>query len=537
MSKYQGGAAAVFAKAYENFSKGLSDDEKTVFAGFADSTALITSIETLAKEHHIHKGCITACCEAVNTVGQRLMPYFKVVDIFVSSHPEYAALLWGAVRLMFVLGMNYVDFLEKFCKMLEDVTGYLPAYESLIDWMAWLEEERTRHRTVRELNPRLPDWLSLIYVDILQFCQEACSILSGKRGIRAKTKLVWNLSWRPFDVRFGQITERFKEHKKLINNEMKVTQIEITASHYIEFQKELLDAEKRRLEDEHRRKEKEQRALDKRIREIKLWIDAPDWEIPYEDICNRRCEGTGAWLFSEPAYQAWEEDLRTAWTTPTENEKKILFIQGKPGYGKTYLCALLIERYRDAKLRRCPVSQQNPSPDVVFYFFDKRRTEKAENTALSKLPRESYHRLGLQDSHNADDVGTFLREQFSMMDGLEDLIDLNDAVEKATIHANGMFLWARLLVEYLESDFLSDDDISAALANMVHLEGLDSLYAAIFSSLQTRRTGPARENSKRTFEWVTSSHRPLHIDELEVAISISGFKESIQNRTFEGDEE
>ncbi|KAL0253447.1 hypothetical protein SLS55_010426 [Diplodia seriata] len=486
MSKYQGGAAAVFAKAYENFSKGLSDDEKTVFAGFADSTALITSIETLAKEHHIHKSCITACCEAVNTVGQRLMPYFKVVDIFVSSHPEYAALLWGAVRLMFVLGMNYVDFLEKFCKMLEDVTGYLPAYESLIDWMAWLEEERTRHRTVRELNPRLPDWLSLIYVDILQFCQEACSILSGKRGIRAKTKLVWNLSWRPFDVRFGQITERFKEHKKLINNEMKVTQIEITASHYIEFQKELLDAEKRRLEDEHRRKEKEQRALDKRIREIKLWIDAPDWEIPYEDICNRRCEGTGAWLFSEPAYQAWEEDLRTAWTTPTENEKKILFIQ---------------------------------------------------DTALSKLPRESYHRLGLQDSHNADDVGTFLREQFSMMDGLEDLIDLNDAVEKATIHANGMFRWARLLVEYLESDFLSDDDISAALANMVHLEGLDSLYAAIFSSLQTRRTGPARENSKRTFEWVTSSHRPLHIDELEVAISISGFKESIQNRTFEGDEE
>ncbi|OMP85170.1 hypothetical protein BK809_0000270 [Diplodia seriata] len=123
------------------------------------------------------------------------------------------------------------------------------------------------------------------------------------------------------------------------------------------------------------------------------------------------------------------------------------------------------------------------------------------------------------------------------MDGLEDLIDLNDAVEKATIHANGMFLWARLLVEYLESDFLSDDDISAALANMVHLEGLDSLYAAIFSSLQTRRTGPARENSKRTFEWVTSSHRPLHIDELEVAISISGFKEVSQTSRIERFEE
>lgn len=305
---------------------------------------------------------------------------------------------------------------------------------------------------------------------------------------------------------------------------------------------------------------------------------------------------------------------------------------GKPGYGKTYLCALLIQRYRETK--QCVGGQGDIVPDVIFYFFDKRNEGKAQkatsafkamltqmihlhsedrytldmasiflsgakqttatktqvldllhwylkeyprtvlvidgldesedpkevlsgltptygslvmtkndgktgdgnrtpavaifmrpDTPLSRLSRDSYHRLRLQDSHNSEDVGTFLFQQFSAMDVLADLVDLDDAVKKATIHANGMFLWAKLLVEYLESDFLCDEDISGALENMVHLEGLDALYAAIFSSLQTRRTGPARENSKRTFGWVTCSHRPLHIEELAAAVSISGFRE------------
>jgi hypothetical protein len=30
-------------------------------------------------------------------------PYFEVINIFVSSHPEFAALVWGALRLVFVV--------------------------------------------------------------------------------------------------------------------------------------------------------------------------------------------------------------------------------------------------------------------------------------------------------------------------------------------------------------------------------------------------------------------------------------------------
>jgi hypothetical protein len=37
----------------------------------------------------------------INTLKEALEPYFRVVDILVSSKPEYAALVWGSIRLVF----------------------------------------------------------------------------------------------------------------------------------------------------------------------------------------------------------------------------------------------------------------------------------------------------------------------------------------------------------------------------------------------------------------------------------------------------
>ena len=38
--------------------------------------------------------------------GERLEPYFKIVDIFVSSNPQYAALFWGSLRLVLKVSCN-----------------------------------------------------------------------------------------------------------------------------------------------------------------------------------------------------------------------------------------------------------------------------------------------------------------------------------------------------------------------------------------------------------------------------------------------
>ena len=40
----------------------------------------------------------------IGTLESNLEPYFKIIGIFVSSNPEYAAIIWGGIRLVLQVG-------------------------------------------------------------------------------------------------------------------------------------------------------------------------------------------------------------------------------------------------------------------------------------------------------------------------------------------------------------------------------------------------------------------------------------------------
>jgi hypothetical protein len=44
---------------------------------------------------------------SVKAFRDTLQPYFQIIDIFVSSNPQYAAIVWGAVRLIFQVSSPY----------------------------------------------------------------------------------------------------------------------------------------------------------------------------------------------------------------------------------------------------------------------------------------------------------------------------------------------------------------------------------------------------------------------------------------------
>jgi hypothetical protein len=41
----------------------------------------------------------------ISAVNNSLRPYFDTTGIFVQSHPEYAAIMWGTLHLMFMANM------------------------------------------------------------------------------------------------------------------------------------------------------------------------------------------------------------------------------------------------------------------------------------------------------------------------------------------------------------------------------------------------------------------------------------------------
>lgn len=97
----------LFTKSYTAFRDILPDEYRDLFVQFQDSKAMIESIQVHCNKATIHKSRLLKCCKRISDVSEHIAPYFKAVDIFVSSHPEYAALAWGAIRMVFLVSLSH----------------------------------------------------------------------------------------------------------------------------------------------------------------------------------------------------------------------------------------------------------------------------------------------------------------------------------------------------------------------------------------------------------------------------------------------
>jgi hypothetical protein len=99
-------ADAIFANTFQAFHNTLTDDQKELFVPYTNAQSMIESVESQMKRHPVHDTRLTACVARLNAFAQGFAPFCEIIDIIVSSHPEYAGLVWGAIRLVFVVSMG-----------------------------------------------------------------------------------------------------------------------------------------------------------------------------------------------------------------------------------------------------------------------------------------------------------------------------------------------------------------------------------------------------------------------------------------------
>jgi hypothetical protein len=93
---------AVFKEAAASFQAGLSEPAKALFT----PVNTIEDLQTFLDQYTQKKGDVweqtwlVRGCEAIQTFSRIMKPYFDVVDTLVSSHPEYAAFVWGGLKLV-----------------------------------------------------------------------------------------------------------------------------------------------------------------------------------------------------------------------------------------------------------------------------------------------------------------------------------------------------------------------------------------------------------------------------------------------------
>lgn len=99
-------ADAIFATTFQGFHDALPDDQKKLFVSYPNAQSMIEAVETQVKSHPIHDTRLTACMTRLNAFVQRVAPFCDVINILVQTHPEYAGLVWGAIRLIFLVCMR-----------------------------------------------------------------------------------------------------------------------------------------------------------------------------------------------------------------------------------------------------------------------------------------------------------------------------------------------------------------------------------------------------------------------------------------------
>jgi hypothetical protein len=91
-------STGVFRAASQSFLNSLPPKERAQFEHCYSSDDLLKSIGKVAADKG--EGRLRVHLKKVRLFSERLEPYFETIGIIVQSHPEFAALAWGALRLV-----------------------------------------------------------------------------------------------------------------------------------------------------------------------------------------------------------------------------------------------------------------------------------------------------------------------------------------------------------------------------------------------------------------------------------------------------
>ena len=259
-------------------------------------------------------GTLRSSCVVVSGIGLTFLPgpnqvyaACKNTDTFYST----------SLTSIGQLARNYSNVMERLLDAFNSLADALPRLDRL---KATFPEDANFNQVV-----------GLVYNDIIEFHRRAYKFF------RRKAWHIWfAFDWGLFERRFKLILQRLALHCDLLDKEA-------AAAHFFEM-KQFRD--KRQLEeDTFERQRQHQMAQD-----VFRWLSAAeDQQEEYlHRISDSRQPETCDWILEDLRMRPWIED---------DCGDAILWMNGIPGAGKSFLCSLIIENLQ---------SQQHLS---TLYFF------------------------------------------------------------------------------------------------------------------------------------------------------------------------
>ncbi|KAI1291593.1 NACHT domain protein [Xylaria venustula] len=250
-----------------------------------------------AKEGHLRH------LSKISPYLDRLAEYAATIEVFVQVKPDILALIWGPIKLL----LQWTSIIRA-------------SFDAIIDIMAEIGELLPEFKRVISLFDQtvaLQEVMALFFRDILDFYLVALKFFKLSRW-----KYLFESLWPTHKEKIKIVMTHIQNHGRLMRNEVRLEHIQ-------------QEYEARRLALQNfERLELERRAQE--FHRIKTDIAPQSHDDRLDLLRHLTYPGTGAWLLQDAMFKKWADSV--------SQDSRILWLQGIPGAGKTYLASEVIKK-------------------------------------------------------------------------------------------------------------------------------------------------------------------------------------------------
>ncbi|KAH0537546.1 hypothetical protein FGG08_005681, partial [Glutinoglossum americanum] len=261
-----------------------------------DTAAVITFTREVDDENAKRRSrCVASrLCGVLQSVQQ----FSSIVETFITSHPEIAALVWGSIKFALLLTLEkfasrFSTYFDKLSTIFMNIRSNCPRYM----------EYQALYADSEGLQAALCNY----YATIVRLCQKAVEV-GQRQGLQQLTMALW----RPFETEFGSFEEELRRQSKGVKDE-----ISLASNQAAERERQLQIAERkkssifRKQGNLHRLEEREWRIrVDRRksrLRRERLLEKLSDYDymFSFNQARKKRHWTTSSWLPGTDDYQNW----------------------------------------------------------------------------------------------------------------------------------------------------------------------------------------------------------------------------------------
>ncbi|KAI0975505.1 hypothetical protein F4678DRAFT_456857 [Xylaria arbuscula] len=341
------GSRLSLQNALEDFQLILDPDQQASLSSIksvpdVDSILVFTAQLDLANRHR--KG--RSIGSRLYTVLSSVRNFCAVFDVYVSSHPEIAALVWGSVKLTMQIIVNYTSYFEATSELFMRLGHLCPLY--------------VEYQALYPSSQRLQESLSNFHASVVRCCKHVIQATQ-----RPWVNQAFNAVWRSFDDEFkfdiedvGRYSARVKEAINVAKAHADAREHELQARERDEATKGRSMISRLLERTGHYQQETRSWQLKSELRRTRerkqLVLDAlspHDHVKQLKQNQRKRYRDTASWIFQTRGFSTWAEGLDTS----------LLWCSGKIGSGKTIATASVIDHLL--------LSKAGPNAVVSFFFM------------------------------------------------------------------------------------------------------------------------------------------------------------------------